>query len=252
MFEGARARAGMSLAIALALLTTISCQRAGFGRQYEYEEQLYLDLDGSASVVVNASIPALVALRGMKLDTGPDARIDRNDIRGQFASPQIRITRVSRPWRRDGRRFVQVRFDIDDVRNLGKVAPLAWSTYGYVSEGPQVVYTQKIGAASNTPPPGVNWNGSEIVGFRLHMPSRIGYHNAPSHEVERGNILTWEQSLAERLRGAPVDIEVRMDAQSIFARTMTVFVASIAAALLLLAAAIWWVRKKGQAARRTA
>jgi hypothetical protein len=243
MLDGTRARAVVCLGIVL--LAATACQR-GFGRQYEYEEQVYLALDGSASVVVNASIPALVALRGLKFDTSPDARIDRDDVRGQFANPLIRITRVSRPWRRDGRRFVQVRFDIDDVKALGTVAPTAWSTYGYVSDGQQVTYTQKVGASANTPPAGVNWSGSELVGFRLHMPSRISFHNAPTHEVERGNILTYEQTLAERLRGAPIDIEVRMDAQSIFARTMTVFGLAAGAAVVLLVVAIWWVRKKGQ------
>lgn len=249
MLGGTRARAVMCL-VAVALATT-SCER-GLGRQYEYEEQLYLGLDGSASVVVNSSIAALVALRGLHLDADPDARIDRDEVRRGFADPRIRITRVSRPWRRAGRRFVQVRFDVDDVRDLGKVAPLAWSTYGFVSDGQQVVYTQTIGAATNSPPAGVNWSGSELVGFKFHMPSRISYHNAPTREVERGNILTWEQTLAERLRGTPMAIEVRMDARSIFARTMTLFFGSVGTALLLLVAAIWWVRRKGQAANRPA
>ena len=50
----------------------------GLGGQYEYEEEIYLELDGSATVVVNASIPALVALRGLPLDPNPEARIDRD------------------------------------------------------------------------------------------------------------------------------------------------------------------------------
>ena len=33
--------------------------------QYEYEEELYLDLDGSATLNLNASVPALVALHGV-------------------------------------------------------------------------------------------------------------------------------------------------------------------------------------------
>ena len=241
----------VSVCLVLALLSAAACQR-GLGKQYEYEEQLYLDLDGSATVVLNASIPALVALRGLKLDTSPDARIDRNDVRQQFAAPHVRVTGVSRPWRRNGRRFVQVRFAADSVKDLTELAPPGWSTYGYVSDGQQVSYSQKVGPAVNTPPPGVNWDGTEIVGFRLHMPSRIGYHNAPTREVERGNILTWEQTLADRLQGAPVDIQVTMDAHSIFARTMTLFVVAVGAALLLLVAAVWWIRKKGQAAHRTA
>ena len=241
------ARTGALVCLALALTSLVACQR-GIGRQYEYEEELYLELDGSASVVVNASIPALIALRGLELDPNPDARIDRNDVREAFASPLVRITRVSRPWRRAGRRFVQVRFDVDDVRSLGQVAPLAWSRYAYGQQGDQVIFTQKVGAPSNTPPPNAGWDGSELVAFRFHMPSRINFHNAPAREVERGNILSYEQTLNERLAGRPVEVEVRMDAQSIFLRTMTVFLSAAFAAMLLLVAAVWWVRKKGQAA----
>jgi hypothetical protein len=249
MLRGARAVALVCLALAVTSL--VACQR-GVGRQYEYEEQLYLELDGSATVVVNGSIPALVALRGLNLDPNPDARVDRDDVRAAFVSPHVRITRVSRPWRRSGRRFVQVRFDVDDVRSLSQVAPLAWSQYAYGRQGDQVIYTQKVGAAASTPPANVNWSGSELVAFRFHMPSRINYHNAPAREVERGNILSYEQTLDERLAGRPVEVEVRMDAQSIFLRTMTVFFSAVVAALLLLIAAVWWVRKKGQAATRGA
>ena len=33
------------------------------------------------------------------------------------------------------------------------------------------------------------------------VPSRIRYHNAPSRVEERGNILSWEQPLRDRLMG---------------------------------------------------
>ena len=36
----------------------------------------------------------------------------------------------------------------------------------------------------------------------IHIPSRVTYHNAPSHRVERGNILSWEQPLKARLAGS--------------------------------------------------
>jgi hypothetical protein len=237
----------MVVGVALVAVMAAACQR-GLGREYEYEEQLYLELDGSATVVVNASIPALIALRGLPLPADPEARIDRTAVRSQFETPGVRITRVSRPWRRDGRRFVQVRLDVDDVRQLGRVAPLAWTTYLYERSEREVVYAQRVGAATNTPPPSVNWDGSEVVAFKLHMPSKINFHNAPTREVERGNILTFEQPLAARLAGTPIDIQVRMDAQSIFLRTMAVFGISVAAALLLLVAAIWWVVRRGRAA----
>ena len=59
-----------------------------------------------------------------------------------------------------------------------------------------------------------------MVAFRLHLPARIRYHNAPTRRVERGNILEWEQSLADRLKGEPVRIEARMDQQSILYSTL--------------------------------
>ena len=46
------------------------------------------------------------------------------------------------------------------------------------------------------------WNGREIVAFRLHLPSKVGYHNAGPDNPKRGNILVWEQPLADRLRGS--------------------------------------------------
>ena len=65
----------------------------------------------------------------------------------------------------------------------------------------------------------MGWDGTEIVAFRLHLPARIRFHNAPSHRVERGNILEWEQSLADRLKGVPIRMEARMDQESILYTT---------------------------------
>jgi len=54
---------------ALAMLVVMSACSGGTAtlfRQYEYEEEIYLSLDGRATVYVNTSIPALNALRGTK------------------------------------------------------------------------------------------------------------------------------------------------------------------------------------------
>jgi preprotein translocase subunit Sec61beta len=56
-------------------------------KQYEYEEDIHLSLDGSAIVYVNASVPALVALRGLDLDPRSGSRLDRQTIREIFTSP---------------------------------------------------------------------------------------------------------------------------------------------------------------------
>jgi len=90
------------------------------------------------------------------------------------------------------------------------------------------------------------WQGDELVAVRLHVPAKIQFHNAPSKQVERGNIVSWEQPLKDRLAGQPLRVEVRMERNSILAWTLTIFGASAAAAAILFAGVIWWVRRKGR------
>lgn len=212
-------------------------------RQYEYDEDLHLALDGSATLFVNGSVPALVALRGLPLDTRPNARLDRQVIRRAYTGPGVRVTRVSLS-RRAGRRFVHIRMELDDVRAVSSVPPLAWSTIRFDRTGDEVAFRQRVADATGPDVAGVGWTGAELVAFRLHLPSEIRFHNAPSG-IERGNILVWEQTLGNRRVSVPLDMQVRMASTSILARTLLLFAASGAAAVVVVAGFIWWaVRKK--------
>ena len=235
-----------ALAIAAALLLS-ACSGRLLKKQYEYEEELYLGLDGSATLNVNASVPALVALRGVELTPSPRARFDRERVRSFYQGPGVTLTALSSS-RRYGRRFVHVSMDVSDVRALERLAPFAWSTYRFAREGDLYEFKQTVGTSAGKALDAVGWDGSEVVVFRMHLPSRIAYHNAPSHLTERGNILEWEQSLADRLRGTPVEIDVQMETQSILARTLLLFATTVVAALATLAAIIWWVARRGHAA----
>jgi hypothetical protein len=216
-------------------------------KQYEYEEEMYLALDGSATLNVNASVPALVALRGMDLNPSPRARFDRDGIRRLYEGPGVTVTALSSS-RRYGRRFIHVSMDLADVRASERLAPFAWSSYKFAREGDLYEFKQTVGPSAGKKVSDVGWDGSELVAFRMHLPSRITYHNAPSHRTERGNILEWEQTLADRMQGQPIDIDVQLETQSILARTMLLFGASIVAALTTLAAILWWITRRGQRA----
>jgi len=232
--------------IALAALLLSACSGRLVKKQYEYEEELFLGLDGSATLNVNASVPALVALRGVDLNPSPRARFERDRIRAFYDSPGVTVTALSSS-RRYGRRFVHVSMDVADVRALERVAPFAWSTYRFGREGDSYEFKQVVGAATSGKPPGeVGWDGSELVAFRVHLPSKIAYHNAPSHRVERGNIVEWEQTLAERMQGTPVDIDVQIETQSILARTLLLFATTIVAAFATLGVILWLVARKGR------
>jgi len=240
--DGWRRLAGFVLIVTLvALLPACSI----IPRQYEYEEEIYLSLDGSATVYVNASVAALVALRGLDLDVNRHARVNRGDVRRLYESPVARVTRVSTS-RRAGRRFVHVRLDVPDVRKLDAAAPFGWSSYSLEQRGEQYVFKQTVGPPEGRDVGDVGWKGNEQVAFRMHLPSKIIYHDAPSREVERGNILTWEQPLSDRLAGRPLTLEVRLDTQSILHRTLWLFASMFALVAVMFAAIIWWVVRKGR------
>lgn len=239
----------LQLVVLAASVAASACQNV-IARKYEYEEDVYLRLDGSATIYVNAAVPALVALRDAPLPLDPAARLDRNDVRAFYEGPGVRVGSVSTS-RREGRRYVHLRLEVDDIRQLSRVRPFAWSAYGLAERDGVVVFTQQLGAAAGKDAGNVGWQGDELVAVRLHLPSRVPFHNSPSKTIERGNIITWEQPLADRAKGEPLDIEVRLERDSILAQTLLLFGAMAALAIATLAAGVWWVWRKGRRSAAT-
>jgi len=241
------------LVIACVSMSACSTSWWPFGAHYEYEEQLYLSVDGRATVVVDASLPALVALRGLPIDSSPSSSIDRDGIRRVLESAGCQVDSVSRPWTRSGRRFVQMQISIADVRQPQSCVLLAWSSYSLTPIDPDgLEFQQTVGPGPQIlPANAVGWDGTELVAFKLHAPSRIRYQNVKRLDgtngtFERGNILTWEQTLKDRLAGTPVAMDVKMDATSILHTTLWLFAGAFAAAVLLLVVVIWMVMRKGR------
>jgi len=166
-------------------------------------------------------------------------------VRAYFSSPVTRVIRVSQS-RRNNRRFVHIRLEVDDITQLAGVAPFPWSTYRFSRTSDEVKYLQHVGMAAGKDVGSVGWTGSEIVAFRLHLPSKIRYHNT-KRDVGRGNILVWEQSLSDRLRSVPLELDARMDPQSILYTTLWLFGTTFLAVVLVFCGLIWWiVRRTGQ------
>ncbi|HET7697158.1 MAG TPA: hypothetical protein VFK57_15710 [Vicinamibacterales bacterium] len=254
------------LAVAVAAMAAVvsACGGRGggpLGTEYEYEEDLAIRLDGSATLVINASVPALVALRGLPLNTALNTRADelRTQLRSLYSSEHTRVGRIS-SWARRGRRFVGVHLVVDDIRALTGVAPLSWATYDLRQEGEQFVFRQTLSKPSSPGPLTAGLTGDEVVAFRLHIPARIRFQNSrylekdESRPAARGNIVTWEQRLRERLQGKPIAyaedrtpdvMEARMDRQSILYRTLWLFGIAFVAAMLVIAALIWLTMRRG-------
>jgi hypothetical protein len=240
-----RIGAGLVLLAALAAVLAASCGGGEFFRQYEYEEDMYVSLDGSATLYVNSSVVALNALRGAAFDADPAATLDRDSIRAYFTTPVTRV--VSRPSvsRRNGRSFIHVRIAVDDVNRLGEAAPFSWSSYQFARDGELFRYRQTLGAPAKGGTPDPAWSGEELTAVRLHLPSRIVYHNAGAGNPQRGNILGWEQPITSRLHGEPLEIEARMDAQSVLYRTLFLFLGTFVAVAIGFVVLIWWIVRRG-------
>jgi hypothetical protein len=241
-------RVAVILAVATCALIGSAC--GVLSPTYEYEEEIYLRLDGSATVNVNASVASLVALRGADLPLDPKARLDRQRVRALFqiaGAPPPRLTLS----RRDGRRFVHISLEVPDIRQLQRQRMFAWSTYRFDRQSDSFVYRQRVGASASTSAD-IGWTGREQVVFKMHIPSEIPYHNAPSRKTERGNILRWEQPLAARLRGEPLDVEVRMEPESILYSTLLLFGFTIVAAAMTFGLVLWWVVRRGRESEQAA
>src|SRR5688572_565827 len=192
---------GRVLAVVAIVVSASACQKLGLVTQYEYDERVELSLDRSAVVDINGSVAALVALRGAPLDVDPEARFDRLAFRRLFETPGVTVREVS-AYRRYGRRFVHVRLEVDDITDLRRLAPLSWSRYRLDRVGQEFHFVQEVGPSAQHPIGDVGWTGEELIAFRVHLPSRITFHN--TRGVDRGNILAWEQTLRDRLAGAPL------------------------------------------------
>jgi len=150
---------------------------------------------------------------------------------------------------------------VPDIHSLPKAAPFSEARYELIAQGEQVTFRHTL----SKPPPPVRpppvWRGDEIIAFRLHLPARIRFQNSryldggASRPASRGNIVTWEQRLQQRLEGRPIAyaedrtpdvMEVRMDRESILYRTLWLFGIAFAAALLALAGLIWLTMRRGR------
>ncbi len=157
-----------------------------------------------------------------------------------------------------------IRLNVPDIRALPKAAPFSWETYDLHDEADQVSFKQAL-----TRPAGnaeavraAGWTGHELVAFRLHLPARIRFHNSRDLETNatrsasRGNILTWEQRLPDRIAGKPIAyaedrkpdvMEVRMDRASILYTTLWLFGFAFLAAVVVLGGLIWLTMRRGPA-----
>ena len=176
---------GQLLGLVLLVLASAACQKLGLVKHYEYDERVELSLDGSAIVDINASIPALVALRGATLNIDPEARFDRQAFGRLYEGPGVRLRDVS-VFRRHGRRFVHVRLEVSDIAQLPRLTPFSWSRYRLDRLEQEFRFVQEVGAAARLQVGDVGWTGDELIAFRYTFPAGLIFtilHSRPNGAI---------------------------------------------------------------------
>ena len=225
-----------------------------FGRQYEYEEDLTIGIDGSGTLTINASLAALNTLRGLDVDPLASS-VDRDRIRALYQSNVARVRSVPRPWSRDGRQFVQINLEFDDVRRLSEDAPLSWSRYELTDQNGQHLFRQTVGAVGAearhaqerrlgrqrdrrlpaAPARAASSNTTRAISRRTSRPASTAATSSDGNS-------TWPIAST----ASPLTIEVRMDSQSILYRTLFLFAGRLHRRRADAGLLIWWTIRRAE------
>jgi hypothetical protein len=210
---------------------------------YEYEHEFWLDTDGSGSVYVTGRPELWESFKGMEGLAAAGPEDQKAKVRHLFEEAGLVVNRVTRTHRR-GRPYLFVSADFDEVNRLEHTRAFPDLALTLRPEGERIVLR---GTWRCPPLRGLVASDRDgLMAVRFHVPSKVYEHKNASEGVERGNILSWQQPLADALRGSPLEFGARMDERSILLSTVSLFAGAIVAAVALLGAMFYWVIRKGR------
>jgi len=232
----------MAARLALALLLAAglhSCIR------YEYEHELWLDVDGSGRVNVTGRPDLWAAFKGLPPE-GDEGAL-RQRARDVFERSGLRVRRVN-VTHRGGRAYLFVAAAFDDVNRIGGTPAFPDLRIALRPEDGRL----RLRGTWQRPPAlaaaGARPQEDGLMAVRFHLPSKIYRHENAADGVERGNILGWRQEVGAALRGGELAFGAVMDRRSIFYSTVGLFAGAVALALALLVVMVYIVRRKGRRA----
>ena len=224
------------LAVVLLLLAGLrSCLR------YEYEHEIWLEVDGSGRVVVTGRPELWAAFKGLPDGADEDALARR--ARALFERSGLRVRRVDVTHRR-GHAYLYVSAAFDDVNRVGGSPAFPDLVIALRPDGERLrLQGSWRRPSSATASPAVD---EGLMAVRFHLPSKVYQHDNAADGLERGNILGWRQGVADGLAGHALAFGAVMDRRSIFYSTVGLFAGAVVLALGLLALVVFLVRRAGR------
>lgn len=210
---------------------------------YEYEHEIWLQVDGSGTVHVTGRPGLWTAFKSLRLDEG-DPEAMKRAAREIFERSGLRVERVT-VTRRGGHRYLFVSARFDDVNRISYSPAFPDLRVGIRREGGRLhldgSWQRPIEAL-----PGGEGDREGLMAVRFHLPSKVYGHRRAADGVERGNILGWRQETAAALDGGRLEFGAEMDERSILSSTVMLFAGAVVLAVLLLAVGLWAVARQGR------
>jgi hypothetical protein len=210
--------------------------------RYEYEEEVFLEVDGSGEIRINGSRELFAALRGVGGSPDPHF-VTAETLRRFYQSPDLEVLSI-KSSRREGRTYLHLRARFEDLRRLAKHPAFAGRRFVLEDEDDELRLEAEIHGGERLPGVrGLSRQGQ--VGFRFHFPSPVRFHNAPDG-IRRGNILAWEQTVAEHLQGNPIQLEAHFDQTSVLAASLFLFGSAALLALTVISLGLYLTTRHGR------
>jgi hypothetical protein len=231
-------RASLVFTALLSVVVLAGCTR------YEYEQEFWLKVDGSGTVRVTGRPALWSAFKGVGQPENPERTISNETLRRVFDRSGLRVRRVQRA-RRAGHTFFLVSADFKNVNTLGHTAAFPDLAMALQPENGQL----RLTGSWVRPPSEEAVASAEREGFmavRFHLPSKVHDHKNAFAGVERGNILTWRQDVAQGLDGRPLEFGALLDRRSILLSTVTLFGEAVLAAATFVALLLYLAYRRGR------
>jgi hypothetical protein len=225
----------------LLVVATLAASLQGCIR-YEYEHEIWLRVDGSGTVYVTGRPELWAAFKGLPLAPASEQAL-RDRARELFRASGLHVRRVT-VTRRGGRPYLFVAADFDDVNVLGTTRAFPDLRLSLIRRAGALALDGRWAMPPGASPRIDDRTG--LIAVRFHLPSRIFDHRNATRGVERGNILSWTETLDGALAGRPMAVGATLGPRSILWSTVVLFATAAFAALSILAVTLWLVTRRGR------
>lgn len=207
---------------------------------YEYEEEVFLEVDGSGRLRMSGSSEILEVLHA---DSNRGNGGSTSSMTSRFEGPGFELDSV-RETERDGRSFVHVQGRFTNWNELCALPAFADRECRLdVTDDDELELYLTLPSPEGDIPEGVPPGAS--LALRFHFPSAVNYHNAHG-DMERGNIIVWERTVSEHFNATALVVEARFERRSVLATTVIILGTAVSVVLFSVALALLLIVRKGR------